>query len=172
MEVLEGILSVIVGIFAGIAIGIGFAVRTVLVILIYLLGQLIGLVFPPLRYKIRMRYLLRDADRAKDARLRTGLFSRRELKGGASDKPFVSMKRCMDEYREQKKRRSALSGQPELKEIFRRIDRLYAAFLKQFYLAAGTVRWKDVSPYQNASQPAFCQSGQGGQRDADAPERA
>lgn len=155
MEALETILSVIVGIFAGIAIGIGFAVRTVLVILLYLLGQIIGLICPPLRYKIRMRYLLRNADREKNARLRTGLFSRTELKGGASDKPFVSMKRCMAEYKAQKQRRAALSGQSELKEIFKRFDRLYAEFLKQFYLAAETIHWKDVNPYQTASQPAF-----------------
>lgn len=155
MDALETIFSVIVGIFAGIAIGIGFAVRAVVLLLLYLLGQIIGLVCPPLKYKIRMRYLLRDAAREKNSRLRTGLFSRVELKGGASDRPFVSMKRCMEQYQDQKKRRSALSGQSELKEIFRRVDRLYGEFLKQFYIAAGTIRWKDVDAYRGSEQPAF-----------------
>ena len=155
MNVLETILSVIVGIFAGIAIGIGFAARAAVLLLLYLLGQIIGLLCPPLKYKIRMQYLLRDAVREKNSRLRTGLFSRVELKGGASDKPFVSMKRCMEQYKDQKKRRTALSGQTELKEIFRRVDRLYSAFLKQFYIAAGMIRWKDVDAYRGTDQPAF-----------------
>lgn len=155
MDALETILSVIIGIFAGIAIGIGFAVRAVVLLLLYLLGQIIGLVCPPLKYKIRMRYLLRDATREKNSRLRTGLFSRVELKGGAADRPFVSMKRCMEQYQDQKKRRSALSGQTELKEIFRRVDRLYGEFLKQFYIAAGTIRWKNVDAYRGSEQPAF-----------------
>ena len=155
MNALETILSVIVGIFAGIVIGIGFALRAVFLLLLYLLRQLAGLLFPRLRYRLGMQYLLRDADREKNSRLRTGLFSRVELKGGASDRPFVSMKRCMKEYKEQKKRRSALSGQKELKAVFQRVDRLYGEFLKQFYLAAGTVRWKAVDPYQGSEQPAF-----------------
>ena len=155
MEVLEGILSFFVAIFAGIAIGIGFAVKTLISVLLYLLGNLIGLVCPPLRYRIRMRYLLRDADLPKDSRLRTGLFARYEMKGGASDKPFAAMKRCMNEYKQQKSRRSAYSGQSELKEIFKRFDRLYDGFLKQFYLAAQTVHWKKLDPYQPNQQPAF-----------------
>jgi len=154
-EYLEGFLSVLLGIVAGIGIAIGFAVKLILRTMLYLILNLTALCIPPLRYRIRMYWLLRDADKAKNGRLRTGLFRTAELKGGETDRLFLQMKEAMRTFKKQKKRRSEIRDKTEIQPVFERIDRLYLSFLKQFYLAADTINWNNTDIYRISSHPAI-----------------
>ncbi|MBQ8921239.1 MAG: hypothetical protein IJ060_03640 [Oscillospiraceae bacterium] len=155
MDYLEGFFSILLGIVAGIFIAIGFIISLIVRVLIYLIEMLTALLIPPLRYPIRMHWLLHDADEKKDAQLRTGMLRRVELKGAETDKLFVQMKEAMQTYSRQKNRRAEIKDKTEIKPVFDRIDRLYRSFLKQFYIAANTINWNRTSIYSVGSHPAI-----------------
>lgn len=149
IEALEKFFSIILGLFIGIAIGIWFLVRAVLRLIIGILRGLICLLIPPLRYKLRLRWMLRDAVHGDKARLHTGIFSTEELKGAETDTVFLRMRQCMDTYRSQKRRRHGK------KSVYDETDRLYPEFVKQFTLAAETVDFSRIRLYDPQVHPAF-----------------
>ncbi len=153
VEYLEGILSFLLGLVAAVFIAIGFALRFLFRLLHYLLLMLTALLIPRLRYTIRMNWLLHDADDGKDSRLRTGIIGTAELTGIETDGLFRKMKQHMQTYQNQKKRRSEIKDTTELKPVFQKIDRLYASFLKQFYLAADTVNWDRIDAARLEKHP-------------------
>ena len=160
MDFLEGVLSVIVGIVGGIIAGvgvvIGFTVGAVFRILRYLIGDLIGLFVPSLKYKIKLKRMLRHADDGKDAKLHTGVFGKYEMKGSEFDALFSGMKACIETFGKQKDQRGAvLNRHPELAPVFAQYDQLFGAFQKQFYLSAETVKWKTVDVYNYNGILAF-----------------
>ena len=143
IEVLEGILSAIVGAIAGIFIGIGFALGAVLRMIRYLAGRLIGMLIPSARPRIRLKWMLRDADRDKNAKLRLGMFRTAELTGGAADRLFLGVKRCMEQHRQHR-----LPPEAEAQ---------YAAYLSLFCEAAESVDWRSESIWSAQEQPALPQ---------------
>lgn len=149
IEALEKIFSVILGVFIGIAIGAWYLLRAVFRLITGILRKLLELACPPLRYQMRLSWLLRDAVHGKDARLHTGIFSTEELKGGETDAVFLRMRKCMDSYRAQKQRRRGTNP------VYDETDRLYPEFLKQFSIAADTVDFSRISLYDPQVHPAF-----------------
>lgn len=145
----------LIGIVAAIGIAIGFAVKLTLRTILYLILMLTALCIPKLRYRIRMYWLLRDADKEKNGQLRTGLFRTAKLKGGETDRLFLQMKEAMRTFKKQKRRRSEIRDKTEIQPVFDKIDRLYLSFLKQFYLAADTVNWDNTDIYRISSHPAI-----------------
>ena len=156
IEYLEGFLSLILGLIAGIFIAIGAVIGGIFLLLGWLIGTLIALLIPSLRYKIKLKRMLRDADDKKEAKLRTGLFSRYELKGSEFDSLFTGMKSCIATFKKQSDQRIAvLRRRPELDPVFKQYDELFAGFQKQFYLSAETVEWKKVDVYNYNGIPAY-----------------
>ena len=149
IEALEKFFSVILGIFIGIGIGAWFLLRAVFRLIIGILRGLICLLIPSLRYRLRLRWMLRDAVHGKDACLHTGIFSTEELKGAETDAVFLRMRQCMDTYRAQKRRRCGKNP------VYAETDRLYPEFLKQFSIAADTVDFDRISLYDPQVHPAF-----------------
>ena len=68
IEALEKLFSVILGVFIGIAIGAWYLLRAVFRLITGILRKLLELACPPLRYQMRLSWLLRDAVHGKDAR--------------------------------------------------------------------------------------------------------
>lgn len=145
---LEGIFSLILGLFLGILIGIGFLFRAIWRIITYSLRNLIGLLIPSLRYRLRLNWLLRDVEHGKDSRLHIGMFRTKELHGAETDKLFVRMKRCMEQYQEQKSRRGSGGAYAET-------DRLFPQFMKQYALAAETINWDREDLHKPHAVPAY-----------------
>jgi len=155
IEALEGFFSVILGIIIGIGVGIGFFFRLIYLMLKYLIGKLIGLIRPSAKYRINLKWLLRDCDREKDAVLHTGMLRKFELKGGEADRTFKELKQIMERYKAQRKRRSEVGDKSVLDGIFRKIDDLYNAFLKQCWIAEQSIDWKRIDLYNPTAHPAF-----------------
>lgn len=142
--------------FAGIFIGIGFLLRAVCKLIRWLVVNLIGLIMPSKRYKLKMKGMLRHADDSKDAKLQTGLFRSYEMTGSGLDSLFTGMKSCIETYNSQKRQRLAVkSRRPELAPVFKQYDELFEGFQKQFYLSADTINWKKVDVYNYDQLPAY-----------------
>lgn len=99
--------------------------------------------------------MLRHVDREKDSKLHLGLFKSYELTGSAFDSLFKRMKSCMDNFKVQRKQRSAVSNRPELAVVFKQYDQLFYGFQKQFYLSAETISWDKVNAVNYEQLPAY-----------------